>query len=96
MKKEQFSIRVLPITKYSLDEEVKKNGSISLNDLINSILEDYITKKKNEEKTADLLDKKFEEIQKFLKETNIELDYNKRLLARICGKIQEKTGENLL
>lgn len=93
MKKEQLTIRVLPIVRLGLDRNLEKSGFNNLNDYINFILEGHLYKVNQEEKITDAVTERLnqveEKIAKELRDTTIQLDWNKKLLAKLVAKIGE-------
>ncbi|EPA2942765.1 hypothetical protein ACQ1SO_002822 [Pseudomonas aeruginosa] len=89
MIKEQITIRTYPLIKIGLTRLADKNGSKNLNDYINNVLENHVLKKTEEEKLVNEVKEIFssyiEEMKKELKETKIELEWNKKLLAKLCA-----------
>ena len=89
MIKEQITVRTYPLIKIGLTKLADKKGSKNLNDYINEVLENHVLKKTEEEKLVDevkeILSSYIEEIKKELKETKIELEWNKKLLAKLCA-----------
>lgn len=93
MKKEQYTLRMLPITKISLEKERQEKGVKDLNVHINSILEDHITKKNKEENFKLFLDEKFKEIEEREKQLEEKMTANfnlvNKLLTRIIGSVEK-------
>ena len=98
MKKTQMTLRVLPIVAIALEREIEKLGNTNLNSHINLILEKHITKQNQDEKITESLSKKIEDLEekleKTLKQTTIELEWNKRLLAKVCSNFNVSTERN--
>lgn len=91
MKKEQLTIRFLPIVRLGLEKNLEKSNYKNLNDYINFILESHLYKLNQEEQITDAVNEKIRELEeklsKEIRETTIQLDWNKKLLAKIAGKL---------
>lgn len=91
MRKEQFTIRVLPVVRLGLEKNLDKSSHKNLNDYINFIIESHLYKVNQEEKITDAVGEKLRELEeklaKELIETKTELKWNKTLLAKVLGKL---------
>jgi hypothetical protein len=91
MKKEQFTLRMLPIVRISLEKQREKSNYQNTNDYINSILENHITKKQNEENIVEAFTKRLEETEEKLEKSQREIAnlmaWNKAILGKILAKL---------
>lgn len=93
MKKEQYTLRMLPIVKIALEKERQENGVKDLNNHINSILEAHITKATKEENFKALLEEKIKELEEKNKqfEEKVTNSFNlvNKLLTRIVASVEK-------
>lgn len=93
MKKEQYTLRMLPIVKIALEKERQENGVKDLNNHINSILEKHITKTTKEENFKLFMDEKFKELEEKNRqlEEKIVTSFNlvNKLLTRIIAGVEK-------
>lgn len=93
MKKEQYTLRMLPIVKIALEKERQENGVKDLNNHINSILEKHITKTTKEENFKLFMDEKFKELEEKNRqlEEKITNSFNlvNKLLTRIIAGVEK-------
>jgi len=92
MKKEQITIRTLPLVRIGLVKLAEKEGYKTLNEYIVYVLESHLFKKNQEEKITESVEKKIDELEekqsKSINELVIESKYHKALLARIAKTLE--------
>ncbi|MFT0925759.1 hypothetical protein [Enterobacter cloacae] len=92
MKKEQITVRTLPLVRIGLVKLAEKEGYETLNEYIVYVLESHLFKKNQEEKITESVEKRIDEFEekqnKAINELVIESKYNKALLARIAKTLE--------
>lgn len=98
MTKEQITIRTLPLVRLGLVKLQDKEGFKTLNEYVNYVLECHVYKKNQEEKITESVEKRIDDFEetvlKELKETKIELEWNKKLLAKVCANFNVNNDRN--
>ena len=69
MKKEQFTIRTLPIVRLGLEKNLQKTNHKNLNDYINFILESHLYKLNQEENITESINGNIKELEEKLEKT---------------------------
>lgn len=91
MKKEQFTIRTLPIVRLALEKSLLKTSHKNLNDYINSVLESHLYKINQEENITNSINEKLAQIdeknERDIREIQTAINVNKQILAKILKEI---------